>query len=413
MIGPLLCALLWTSGSDPAGKVDWDTLLASARTDPQVASARSQLKELRGTDGTLLWDKLGAKWSLKRGDFREVEYDIRISPTAWGERRANSATWDARRSLGSAQADLALSEAILDRLQTGLEWIEETREAAYHQALCEVYDARLQTMGKLVGDARFDPRDLVATQLLRTESAAEVVADLSGKDALERRLQAFSSASGSIALDTHLVSLVRVQAVVDTLGLELSESSPDLHVAGRKLEVAAGVNEVERARSSRWLDYIQVGWTWEDTAYVSNRNRASSNWRTVSAEVGLVLPFFDGSSQDRARRQADLAEARGEFLQQRRDLDRKLAVQRMEIASLLRQRAVLDSLSSKVDAGALFGAYAMKSGGDPLLLLQAKATTLETSWRSEKLRFQILDRYLNILHMTGRLVRGGNPLVGN
>jgi len=405
VIGQVLCAMVVASGSESAPRIDWDTLISSARTDPQVTSARTQLKELHRTDGTLLWDKLGAKWNLKRGDFKEVEYDVRVSPTAWGERSANRATWDARRSLGSAQADLANSEAILDRLQTGLQWVEESREAAYHQALCDVYDARLNTMGKLVGDARFDPRDLIATQLLRTESAAEVVADLSGKDAMEKRLQAFSSGNGSISLDTHLVSLARVQEVVDTLGRELTGNSPDLLVAGRKLDVAAGMNELEKTQSSRW--------TWEDTATLSKRNRSGTDWRVVTAEVGIVLPFFDGSSQDRARRQAALADARGEYLQQRRDLERKLSVQRMEIASLLRQRAVLDSLSAKVDAGALFGAYAMKSGGDPLLLLQAKATTLETTWRSEKLRFEILNRYLNILHLTGRLVQGGNPLVGN
>lgn len=410
MIGGILLAG-WLATMESGSSAGWDSLLASARQDPQVVSADGQLKVLRKTDGTLLWDELGAKWNLKRGDFKEVEYDVRISPTAWGERGANRATWDARRSLGSAQSDMVLSQALLDRLQVGLHWIYESRELTYHVALRDLYDTRIQTMGKLVGDPRFDPRDLVATQLLRTEYAAEVVADQSDVDALERRLSLLSPGTKGADLDTQLISLSRVQEIVAT-AMDSEASSPDLRVAGRKLDLATGMEELERKRSSRWLDYIQLGWTWEDTATLSKRNRDGSDWRVLTAEVGFVLPFFDGSSQDRARKVAALADARGEYLQEKTDLGRRLENQRMEIVSLLRQRTVFDSLSAKVDAGALFGAYAIKSGADPLLLLQAKATSLETSWRSEKLRFDILDRYLSILYLTGALARAPavNPL---
>ena len=394
--------------------LDWGALTASARRDPQVAAAQGQLEELKAVRAPLLWEQLSAKWNVKRGDFKESEYDLRVSPTAWGERAANRATWEARRSLGSVQAELVLSEALLDRLHAGLDWIEAVREATYHQTLCEVYGARLQAMGKLVGDSRFDPRDLVATQLLRTETAAEVVADRNGIESLEQRMRALAPAStGPLALDTHLVSLVRVQHVVDSIGGDTGARSPELGVAGRKLELAKGMEELGRIRSCRWLDYLQVGWTWEDESIQSRMDKASSEWRKLSAEVGFVLPFLDGSSQDQARKVVAFADARGEFLRERRDFDRKVATARMTVASMLRQRAVLDSLTAKVDAGALFGAYALRSGADPLLLLQAKATSLESAWRSERLRFEILGRYLDLLHLTGGLARSVNPLRGD
>lgn len=396
-------------GGTPLG---WDSLLGSTRTDPQVLAAVGQVRELRGTDGTLLWDKVGAKWDLKRGDFKEMEWDLKVSPVAWGERSADRATWDARRSLGSSRADQAMSQALLERLQTGLRWIAQNREMAYHAALRDLYDQRISAMAKLVGDARFDPRDLVASQLLRTESAADVVADRSDVDALERRLHALAPGFAEIVLDTHLVPVARVRADVESSGSD-SVRSPDLVVAGRRLDLAAGMEELERRRSSRWLDYVQVGWDWEDSSSISKKDRSASRWRSFSAEIGFVLPFFDGSSQDRARRLAALADARGVLMQERMDLERRLVGLRMDIQSLLKQREVLDSLSAKVDAGALFGEYALRSGGDPLLLLQAKATSIESSWRSEKLRFEILDKYLTFLYLTGGLPRAAssNPLL--
>lgn len=408
----MIASIGWAASVLWGGALSWDSLLASAKSDPQVVAAYGQVRELRRTDGTLLWDKVGAKWNLKRGDLKEMEWDVRVSPTAWGERGANRASWDARRALSGSQADQSLAQAVVDRLQAGLHWVAERRELAYHEALRDVYDERIAALSKLVGDPRFDARDLVASQLLRTENAADAVADRSDLESIEHRLSVLAPGHGPVDLDTHLVSIARVQQSVGSTSGDTGAVSPDLAVAGRKLDLAVGMEALERTRSSRWLDYLQLGWDWEDSSTVSKKNRSATEWRQVTAEVGIVLPFFDGSSQDRARRLAALADARGEYMQERRDLDRRLVNLRMDIRSLIKQRDVLDSLSAKVDAGAVFGAYALKSGGDPLLLLQAKSTTIESSWRSEKLRFDILDRFLTYLYLVGGIARvpSDNPL---
>lgn len=74
---------------------------------------------------------------------------------------------------------------------------------------------------------------------------------------------------------------------------------------------------------------------------------------------------------------------------------------------MLRQLVVLDSFSRRVDAGKLFADFALgASGGDPLLLLSAQETSIETSWRREGLHFLMLYEYLELLRLTGTMARG-------
>ncbi len=72
---------------------------------------------------------------------------------------------------------------------------------------------------------------------------------------------------------------------------------------------------------------------------------------------------------------------------------------------MLRQIVVLDSFSMRVDAGKLFSEFAMRSGSDPLLVLRARETSIETTWKMEEIRFLMLREYLEILHLTGAIVR--------
>jgi hypothetical protein len=303
---------------------------------------------------------------------------------------------------------------LLDRLDAGLHWIYQNRQMAYHAALRDVYDQRIGAMEKLVGDSHFDPRDLVATQLLRTENAAAVVGDQSDIAELEVRLKALAPCWTRIALDTHLVAIGRLQEVLASIPTGIDSTFPEINAASRKLQLCQGQYDLEDSKSSRWFDYVQIGWDWESDSILSKKNRNASNLRPLTGEIGIVIPLFDGSNQDMARKRAALADAKGDYLDQRRDAERKLAAMRMEVASLARQAAVLDSLSAKVDAGSLFRDYALRSGSDPLLVLQAKATSIESSWQSEKLRFNILDKYLDLLYMSGWLSRnpGSNPLAG-
>lgn len=123
---------------------------------------------------------------------------------------------------------------------------------------------------------------------------------------------------------------------------------------------------------------------------------------TWSASLTVPLPFGDTRSLDKQRRRLDILDEAGDLEQERSEIQRSLEELRMAIGSGLRQIAVCDSFVRKVDAGALFTEFVVSSGEDPLLLLKGRAALLEAQWDMQKLRYDVLSSYVELLSLVGR-----------
>ena len=398
----------WVGAQAP---LDWDALVGSHPRDLSLNAAKERIKELDAVGGTQLWQDLELSYEAKRADLRKQEVGLKISPPGFGELSANRAISTSRKDLGASVLRLKTAEAIYDRFRLGLDWLFQSRQRRYHQEMSDLYTRRTEAYAKFASDPRFSPDDLVEAQVKRTEALSKIEGDNYSLVQIENRMRLFAPDLGEIRLDGDLLSPREVEAILSTIDPSKPDAFPDIEVGSRKLGLAQAKTQQEIASSNRWLSYLETSYAFDVD---ENRLERRTQRDNISFGFGIKIPLFDGSSQEIARRKADLAATRLQYQDDREDLQRKVSELMLSIGSMVHQMVVLDSFSRKVDAGGLFTDFALKSGGNPLLILSAKETSVQSAWKElEELRFLILRDYLEILHVTGMLVArpAHNPLL--
>ncbi|MCB9495983.1 MAG: TolC family protein [Fibrobacteria bacterium] len=396
-----LAVLVAGSAAFSGEPLTWERLVGSFSNDLSLQATRQKVTELSSTRGFQLWDEVEVRYGAKRADLRKQEVDLRVSPVGFGELGANRNLDRARATLGRAVLRRETAETIRNRYRMALDWLYQTRQRKFHLDMQELARQRIQVLAKLTGDSRFEPEDLVRTQVDLVEYVSKTEGDLYSLAQIENRMRRYVPDFDGVRLEGELLTPAEIEANLKGVDPASCDSFPDALVANRKLEIASARTQKEVAASRRWISYLQAGYTFDVD---ENRLERATHRDNISFGAGVVIPLFDGGASNIARRRADLAEARLEFQDQRDEIERDVSNLQLSIGSMARQITVLDSFATKVDAGGLFAEFALKSGGDPLLVLQARETSVQNSWKIEKLRFQMLADYLEILHRTGALV---------
>lgn len=380
----------------------WNSLVGGYGQDLSLQAAKVKVDELVGARSAQLWDEMELRYGAKRADLRKQEIALRVSPAGFGELKANREMIKARRVLGDAHILQKTSEALYDRYKLALDWRFQSRQRRYHQDMKAVCDRRIAAMAKLSAQETFDPQDLVKAQVDRIEYLSKAEGDLSSLARIEQHMRQFVPDMGEVRLDGEFLRPPEIESMLARLDASRADSFPDVGIAAGELEVEKAKATQEIASSRRWLSYLEAGYTFDVD---ENRKEKLTQRDNIAFGFGLKIPFLDGSSRDIARRKADLAEVRLSFQDDREDCIRDVEKLRISIASMLRQITVLDSFARRVDAGKLFADFAIRSGSNPLLLLKAQETSIETEWRREELLFLALYDYLELLHLTGSLAR--------
>lgn len=380
----------------------WNELVGGYPKDLSLNAAKERVKELNSPLPTQFWQDMELRYDAKRADLRKQELGLRVSPSGWGELASNRSLARSRRHLGDAMLRQKTAEAIRDRYKLALDWLYQTRQRRYHLEMADLCARRTEALAKTASDVRFEPEDLVDAQVKRTEFLSKAEGDLYSLAQIENHMRQFVPGMGEVRLEGALLSPREIESILSAVDPAKSDSFPDVAIAAGKMELAQAKSEQEIASSRRWVSYLGASYTFDVD---ENKKEQLTVRDNIAFGFGIKVPLFDGGSQDIARRKADVAAARLDFQDDKEDVQRKVAELRISIGSRLRQIVVLDSFAAKIDAGGLFAEFAIKAGGDPLLVLSAKSTSIESAWRSDELRFLILQDYLDILHLTGALVR--------
>ena len=105
------------------------------------------------------------------------------------------------------------------------------------------------------------------------------------------------------------------------------------------------------------------------------------------------------------QRQIDFLESERDYHKTKRDVAQKEERRREEILGLIAQREVQKKFVDQVDQGALFEDFANRAGNDPLLLLRARQSSVESQLKIVAIEDNIFTVYLDLLFETGALGR--------
>lgn len=399
-----LAALLFGLASGESPRLDWDRLLASRITDAKLHSVDRRLELLEESASVGWWKKAELQGEVAGFDRQEIGSELKIQPFGWGERTALQKQWEGKSLQLKENRRRILGQALAQRYVLGLEWIFTRRRMDYHRAMQTMYRERVKAHLDLVGSQRFDPQDLILSQQQAANLDGDLMADQNDLAEIEASLLSMVPGSREVSLDTSiLLPSDQMTTALDALPRSVDSSFPLLAIASGQVNGAARSLELVRATRRNWIGDLHVGVEHKSQDKVKKSTTTTETEVVWNAGISLPLPFGDTRGLEERKARLEMMDRSGEVEQVRAELAKDLDQLRMSIGSRLRRIAICDSFVRKVDAGALFTDFMVRSGSDPLLLLKGRMALLQSRWDLQKLRHELLCDYVKLLELTGRL----------
>ena len=407
-----------------AEPLTWDKLVASADEDPVIQASQKKQTAIGGRSCTRLWDDLEFEYTLDGFGFLEHDFELKIKPKAFGEGSADEAYWKSQVEYQRALMNYDRSAVMFERYEHALRYVLRQQIRLIHEQLAQIAADRIEVLQALVGSETFRLQDLVTAMEEQAAISAKLVADSNSMNDSKLKLLSFVKGYDSVSIDSNFLPTIdELKSILKDMPMD-AEKYADVAAAKAKWLVNEKKAGQDAAGERNFISKIGVGYKYVHAKYkykwVTQSCSGSScteEWqlqrtdddrRTQDkfyASVAIRLPFFSGNDNSNLKRQIDVLESERDYQEAKRDLSQKVERLREEILGLIAERDVQQKFVEQVDQGALFEDFATKAGNDPLLLLRAKESSLQSQLKIVQLDMDIFTIYLDMLDRMGALAR--------
>ena len=436
-----------------AAPLTWETLIKSADDDLRYQSSKKRTN-IATSRNTKLWDKMELRYKLDGFSFASHDFELRMTPKAFGEGSADRAHYEAQMVYANAQ--LAEDRGILlyDRYERAIHYLMRQRINRLNKELYQVNSDRIEVLHMKAGSATFNPQDLMSALEKEATIRAALISDSNSLQNSEKKLRRWIPDFDGIELDSSwLPSMEEIESQLSG-GIEVNDNYPQIAMAKGKMESEKARAKQDVASRRDYITHIGIGYSMKieslmekykdldagDVAYEYNEymddylekypDATADDSRTIRklvadkdsrktsdkfyATLGIKLPFFDSNKDNDLRNQVADLDAEGDYMAKARDVNVKVNRLVEQVNGYLAQWKVQKDYADKVKAGNIFEQFAKDAGSDPLLLLRARESALESELNAAKLETTIYDLYLELLQYAGKLSKEGvqNHLVG-
>ncbi len=436
-----------------AAPLTWETLIKSADDDLRYQSSKKRTN-IATSRNTKLWDKMELRYKLDGFSFASHDFELRMTPKAFGEGSADRAHYEAQMVYANAQ--LAEDRGILlyDRYERAIHYLMRQRINRLNKELYQVNSDRIEVLHMKAGSASFNPQDLMSALEKEATIRAALISDSNSLQNSEKKLRRWIPDFDGIELDSSwLPSMEEIESQLSG-GIEVNDNYPQLAMAKGKMESEKARAKQDVASRRDYITHIGIGYSMKigslmekykdldagDVAYEYNEymddylekypDATADDSRTIRklvadkdsrktcdkfyATLGIKLPFFDSNKDNDLRNQVADLDAESDYMAKARDVNVKVNRLVEQVNGYLAQWKVQKNFADKVKAGNIFEQFAKDAGSDPLLLLRARESALESELNAAKLETTIYDLYLELLQYAGKLSKEGvqNHLVG-
>jgi hypothetical protein len=436
-----------------AAPLTWETLIKSADDDVRYQSSKKRTN-IATSRNTKLWDKMELRYKLDGFSFASHDFELRMTPKAFGEGSADRAHYEAQMVYANAQ--LAEDRGILlyDRYERAIHYLMRQRINRLNKELYQVNSDRIEVLHMKAGSATFNPQDLMSALEKEATIRAALISDSNSLQNSEKKLRRWIPDFDGIELDSSwLPSMEEIESQLSG-GIEVNDNYPQIAMAKGKMESEKARAKQDVASRRDYITHIGIGYSMKieslmekykdldggDVAYEYNEymddylekypDATANDSRTIRklvadkdsrktsdkfyATLGIKLPFFDSNKDNDLRNQIADLDAEGDYMAKARDVNVKVNRLVEQVNGYLAQWKVQKDFADKVKAGNIFEQFAKDAGSEPLLLLRARESALESELNAAKLETTIYDLYLELLQYAGKLSKEGvqNHLVG-
>ena len=434
-----------------AGPLTWDRLVKSAEDDPRFEAARKRSEATAGERNTKLWDKLELRYQLDGFSFAKHDFELRMSPKTFGESSADKERADAVRNYEKARFGVERSLLLYDRYERGVRYVMRKKINEINKQLLQVNADRVEVLHLKSGSATFNAEDLMSTLEKGATIRADLLSDSTALRDAELKMKIWVPDFDEVDLDSSFLPTMDELAQNLSNGVEVNENFPLVAMARgkRDSEVAQAKQDVSKGRD--YISHIGIGYSlqveslmekykdlyaddvWGTGAYADYVDefkrqtgcaqalncKASANVLVPDKDnrktadkffvnLAFRLPFFDSGKDADLKLQVAKLDAESDYLSDVRDINQKVARLTEEVLAMIGQWKVQKEFVQQVNASGFMEQFARNAGSDPLLLLRAKESALESDMKAVKLEYDIFARYLELLNYAGILAREGS-----
>lgn len=435
-----------------AGPLTWDQLIQSAEKDPRYMAAQKRAEATSSSQGTKLWDKLELRYQLDGFSFAKHDFELRMTPKTFGEGSADRARYEAEKNYEQARFAVERSLLLYDRYERGVRYVLRKKIYEINKQLAQVNADRVEVLHLKSGSATFNPEDLMTALEKSASYKAALLSDSTALRDAELKMKIWVPDFDGVDLDTAFIPTMAELEQNLSGGVEVSENFPQVAMAKgkRDSEVARAKQDVSKGRD--YISHIGIGYSlqieslmekyktlYADDVYGSGAysdykddyeketgctSRIDQNCKTYAdflvpdkdnrktadkffLNLAVRLPFFDSNKDSDLRQQVATLDAESDYLDDVREVNQKVARLTEEILALIGQWKVQKEYAEQVNASGFMEQFARNAGSDPLLLLRAKESALESDMKAVKLEYDIFLQYLALLDYAGGLARQG------
>ena len=434
-----------------AGPLTWDRLVQSAQTDPRFEAAQKRSEATSSPRNTKLWDKMELRYQLDGFSFAKHDFELRMSPKTFGEGSADRERYEANKAYEQARFGVERSLLLYDRYERGVRYVMRKKINEINKQLLQVNADRIEVLHLKSGSASFNPEDLMAALEKGATLKADLLSDSTALRDAELKMKIWVPDFDGVDLDSSFLPTMDELAQNLSNGVEVNENFPLVAMARgkRDAEVAQAKQDVSKGRD--YISHIGVGYslqiesrlekykdlepsavygtgTYSDyrsdfekktgcTGLMGCTKTANllvadkDNRKTADkffVNLAFRLPFFDSGKDGDLKLQVAKLDAESDYLADVRDINQKVARLTEEVLAMIGQWKVQKDYVQQVNASGFMEQFAINAGSDPLLLLRAKESSLESDMKAVKLEYDIFVRYLELLNYAGILAREGS-----
>ena len=431
-----------------AEPLTWEKLVESAKNDPRYEAAQKRSEATSGERNTKLWDKLELRYQLDGFSFAKHDFELRMSPKTFGESSADKERADAVRNYEKARFGVERSLLLYDRYERGVRYVMRKKINAINQQLLQVNADRIEVLHMKSGSASFSAEDLMSTLEKGATIKADLLSDSTALRDAELKMKIWVPDFEGVDLDSSFLPTMDELAQNLNNGVEVNENFPLVAMARgkRDSEVAQAKQDVSKGRD--YISHIGIGYSlrieslmekykeldpsdvYGTGAYSDYSDEFESKTGCTGAfgceqvatllvpdkddrktadkffvNLAFRLPFFDSGKDSDLKLQVAKLDAESDYLADVRDINQKVARLTEEVLALIGQWKVQKEFVEQVGASGFMEQFARNAGSDPLLLLRAKESALESDMKAVKLEYDIFARYLELLNYAGILAR--------
>ena len=448
MNSKILVALLSFVSLTMAAPLTWEQLVQSVDKDPVMQTSQKRADAATSSQGTKLWDNMEFRYQLDGFSFARHDFELRIKPKSFGEGSADKASSEAFKNYQQAKLSVDRSLLMYDRYEHALRYVIRRKIAAINQQLYQVNQDRIEVLHLKAGEETFNTQDLISA----IEQEAALRATLKGDSTIlrdsELKMRSWVGEFDSVGLDSSWIPTMDELAESLGNGFDVNENFPLVMKAKAKMEYEQSKAKQDYTKNRDYISHIGVGYSLrieslmkkykdldaDDVGLASAKYSdyydeymektgcktigACSNAGTTASilvpdyddrrtadkfyvNLAVKLPFFDSNNGSALKNQVAELDAESDYLDAVRQVNQKVARLSEEIVALIAQWKVQKEFVEKVNAGSIFEEFAQAAGSDPLLLLRARESALESDIKAVKLEAEIFDRYIALLDYAG------------